>query len=128
MEWHSAISPVFWWYGIVFLASIMLTFLTVHLENPLENERIRNVHLHNFLSHVDDHTIIRQQRFQELSLVSQDFRFSYISREKIGRVDPKQRERFIVTGPREPFSRGKYTGYFEIMVADNSPQKRRCHG
>jgi len=117
---HAA-KQIFLSYGILAVASGMLTFFPVEPENMRSVEQTRNWHLRTFLSHVNYRTIVRHHTSQEQPFQDQKIRFAYISHEKIGKVGRKK-PGFLVTGPRDPFPRGKYTAYFNMMVAENSTE------
>ncbi|PIE33893.1 hypothetical protein CSA56_09395 [candidate division KSB3 bacterium] len=111
------------WYGVLILFSGLLTFFPLRPELLFRSEQAQNAHLRKFLTHIDSHAILRQTHSRKQPLAESDIRFSYMSRPRKGIVDPSQPERFILTGPRDPFLRGKYIVTFDMMVADTAVEE-----
>ena len=117
------------WAGYGLLLGIFLSFTVVAGYRPpqplpplLNEERgsdQQNRQWHTLLTHFQDFAVGNGQHAQFQALTAETFRFEYLNEEKFGQVGPGK-ARFIVTGPREPFPRGKYTAYFQLVVADNT--------
>lgn len=113
------VKEVFVCYGIFLLGFFLMTFGAARIHGTATPSINKNRYLREFLSHFDYHAIASNQITREQPFVQQEIRFEYINREKYGQVN-KHGERFIVSGPREPYSKGRYTVYFKMWIEDNS--------
>lgn len=120
-ERHSirGVKEVFLFYGVFLLGFFLVTFSVARIHGTTPLHTNKNKYLREFLSDFHDHTISRNQISHNQPLIQQEIRFEYINREKYGQVN-KQGERFIVSGPREPYPKGRYTAYFKMWIEENS--------
>ncbi len=114
------VKQVFALYGVILVGLLIFTSLIDRSRSVSMIPQLnRNRQLHKFLDHADYHTLAMNELRQQQPIASETFRFEYISREKRGKVN-QQGARFIVTGPREAFPKGRYTAYFKLLVDENS--------
>jgi tetratricopeptide (TPR) repeat protein len=120
-ESGNEIKQIFTLYALLIVGVLLYTsFVTWTTGRNIPSQTSKNRYLHEFLNNFDYHAIIKTQISREQPVFDNELRFEYISREKSGRVGSPRGERFIVTGPREPFPKGRYTAYFKISIEDNS--------
>ncbi len=114
------LKQVFGFYGILLLSGLLVTFSASRFQEGTIPYTAKNRYLREFLSGFRHQTIARNQLTQEQPLAQEELRFEYINREKYAEVNQKYGERFIVSGPRDPYEKGKYTVYFTMWIEENS--------
>jgi tetratricopeptide (TPR) repeat protein len=112
-----SVKAVFKMYGLVLPGVLLFAFLVEQVTPQRQSipQQTQNWRLRRFLQHLDYQTLACQTSFP---LAAESLRFTYSSREKHANVNA-QGQRFLVTGPREPFPRGIYTALFNLRIEDN---------
>jgi tetratricopeptide (TPR) repeat protein len=107
---------VFGGYGLLIGVLLIFSSLVKYTPSHAEPHVARNRYLRDFLKDFNRYAWFIEQ----IPIDDEELQFKYLAREKWGRVTATSIPRFIVSGPHEAFPRGKYTAYFQVMVADNS--------
>ena len=110
------VSQVFGWYLLMFGVLLIFSRIAIQTENSATPQFSKNNQARQFLSHFDYDVLINNQVQQQYPLVGQQLRFKYLYNERRGYVDQQRGERFLVTGPREPFPKGWYIAYFKMSA------------
>ena len=96
------------------------TFLKITPAAPIYLTNAHNRALRNFMAEAGGNVALRQEFSGLAALPREAFRFAYLGREKVGKQG-KTPPGFLVTGPYEPYKRGKYTAYFQMAAQPHSP-------
>lgn len=116
------VRAVFGFYGALIAGFLTLTFAVTHVPPKTDYAQTsnKNQQVRAFLTHFSNEAFAANRIMQQPPEFSgKDLRFEYLRRAKRGSVN-QAGPRFIVTGPREPFPKGRYTAYFEMRVEQNS--------
>jgi hypothetical protein len=106
------IKQVFINYGLICVLALLLTAFAEYMPDNASFPAAKNKHLREFLIHFKRYAWIAP----DLSIAPEEARFEYVSREKSGKAGTG--ERFLVSGPREPFPKGKYTASFSVLIEE----------
>ncbi len=120
---NKSLKRVYGVYGIIVLSVFLVTFTASRMQGNTPPYTAKNRYLRDFLSNFQPHVIARNQISHKQPLIQQELRFEYINREKSGEVN-RHGERFILSGPRAPYPKGKYTVYFKMWIEENSTDQR----
>ncbi|MBD3305731.1 hypothetical protein GF339_05070 [candidate division KSB3 bacterium] len=116
---RAQILTVFRWYGVLIGLVLIFTTLVEHWEQNTSMPHLNtNRQLRTLWPRIDSLAFSEQRLLHERPLSQQTFRFEYLQKERHGEVN-QEGERFLVTGPHDPFPRGRYTALFSLTVEEN---------
>ncbi|GAK58735.1 hypothetical protein U27_05710 [Candidatus Vecturithrix granuli] len=109
-------------FGVMLGFLLALSRIAAHTQNKALTYISHNKQIQGFLRHLDNDVLALQSRQAQLRLSSEQLRLEYM-REPRTAIASQQGSRFLITGPREPFSQGKYTVYFTLIVGVCTPDQ-----
>lgn len=117
---HGPIRSLFSVYALLAFCCILWTFFTIVPERTLHASKQQRTNFFHFFSQLRYDNILSASRFP---VNNDDVTFMLFSRSKTAR--PHQLgPRFIISGPREPFLRGKYTALFELTLKEAGDESK----
>lgn len=113
---------VFLVFGVILGFFLLLSRIAAHTQNNALAYTSHNRQIQNFLHHLDDDVPVMQHT-QAQSLVSDaQLGMEYMREPRVATVG-QQGPRFLITGPQESFSQGRYTTYFTLLVEPCTPEQ-----
>lgn len=117
------VKTIFASYSLALAVLLGLAFIAENIDRKIEpqlniNRGVRELLFQHNLNY---YALVKNQIIRNQPLKQGELRFEYLA-ERRGEVNNKG-PRFLVSGPREPFPKGHYTAYFNLLIADNSIQE-----